>query len=707
LQNLAQLYGVQTSYRDVTGKRQQAFEEPLLSVLRAMGAPVDRIEDAPGAVRERRQTVWQRCIEPVVVDWDSEPTVLKLRLPERTLGRKMTYQIQLESGEVKSRSFDPQLLPTIESAEVESVRYVTKGLGLPATLPWGYHRLTLEVEGNQHDAFIISAPLKTYPGDSKEKIWGVFVPLYALHSRRSWGAGDFSDMEALYDWLMGLGGQMVATLPFLAAFLDEPFEPSPYSPASRLFWNEFYLDLNRIPQMTQCSETEEALSSIESRHSKDIEELRSAPMVDYRRQMALKRKMLEEAARSFFSSETAQRHAPFRRFLNEHPAVEDYARFRATGERIGKPWPEWPEPLRNGALSPGDYEEQARQYHLFVQWAASEQIDSLSKKSREAGPGLYLDLPLGVHPFAYDLWRKRDLFPSNVSGGAPPDIVFTKGQNWGFSPTHPEKVREDRYGYVIDYLRHIMRHAGMLRLDHVMGIHRIYWIPSGMDADKGVFVRYPAEEFYAILSVESHRNKCRIVGENLGTVPSYVNEALSRHNILKMYVVEYELESRDSRVLRSVPATSKASLNTHDMPPFAGFLRGEDIEDRKRIGLLGKKDAEASKQERSETKADLERFFREKGRLKGPATEEAILRASLAHLGASRAPVVVINLEDLWLETRAQNLPGTSGEQPNWRLKIRHSLEEIKEIDNVTEVLAEVDRIRKKGREKRDAKGKQ
>lgn len=706
LQQLARSYGVQVSYRDVSGKRRAASQETLIAVLRALGARLERLQDASEAFRMRQKEFWQRCLEPVAVSWDGRPILLKLRLPESSLDKTLSYTLRLETGEVKTKSFVPRNLSTIEIADLGAARYVAKALTLSEALPRGYHRLDLEADQKLFQTTLICAPLKCYSPEPEEKIWGLFLPLYALHTKRSWGAGDFSDMEELYEWQKELGGRMVATLPFFASFLDEPFEPGPYSPASRLFWNEFYIDLARAAQMAGYPNPSDLIGSFESEHSSDLAKLRSAPLVDYKLQMALKRKVLEELSSYFFKNQGAKKNESFLCFIEEREGAEDYARFRAVCERQEKPWPQWPEVLRKGRIQAGDYDQEIMEYHLFVQWAAKEQIHRLAESLRKTGPGLYLDLPLGVSPYAYDLWRWPELFPSGVSGGAPPDIVFTKGQDWGFPPTHPQKIREDRYRYVTDYLSSIMKQSGMLRIDHVMGLHRLYLIPRDLDASRGAYVRYPAEELYAILSVESHKNRCRIVGENLGTVPGYVNNALSRHNVLKMYVVQYELESHSPKVLPPISPGSKASLNTHDMVPFAGFLSGQDIKDRQEIGLLSEEAAKNERQSRLETRADLEGFLKRKGFIKDSATVESMMKASLSYLGASPAPIVLINIEDLWLETNAQNLPGTSKERPNWRRKARYGLEEIREMDAARKILEGIDSIRKKGRRNSRAKEK-
>jgi 4-alpha-glucanotransferase len=256
-------------------------------------------------------------------------------------------------------------------------------------------------------------------------------------------------------------------------------------------------------------------------------------------------------------------------------------------------------------------------------------------------------------------------------------------------------MRENRYEYVIAYLSRVMSNAGILRLDHVMGLHRIYWIPRDLQADQGVYVRYPAEELYAILSLESHRNRCMLVGENLGTVPGYVNEAMGRHNVQKMYVVQYELDGQDAAVLKRPPSDSVASLNTHDMSPFGGYMHGQDISDRRQAGMLDDEEEVKERQKRSTILNNLKEFLRNKNLLDDSESDASVLQAVLAYLAASPAKVVLLTLEDLWLEQQAQNLPGTSTERPNWRRKLRCSLEQIQDSPEITNIVKLVNKLRK------------
>jgi 4-alpha-glucanotransferase len=386
--------------------------------------------------------------------------------------------------------------------------------------------------------------------------------------------------------------------------------------------------------------------------------------------MQQKRKVLEALAREFFLNGSEERRTAFRRFVDSDPQVTAYAQFRARTEYAGKGWHQWTSGLPQG-------ERSSEELHLYVQWIVQDQLQELSTSMSAAGELLYLDLPLGLHCDGFDTWRFPGLFATGVSGGAPPDPVFTAGQNWAFQPLHPRAIRADGYRYLIAVLRNHLRYAKLLRVDHVMGLHRLFWIPEGSSGERGVYVEYPAEEMYAILSLESHRAQAGIVGENLGVVSPEVNRAMNRHNIRQLYVAQYEtvLERksgsrrtplRSSAPLRMPPRGSVASLNTHDLFPFQAFLDGSDIETRLRLKLLKPKDAAIERKQREQVRRMLRRF----------AGHDPLQRC-LDFLGASPASIVLVNLEDLWHETAAQNVPSTTTEHPNWRRRLRYSMEQL------------------------------
>lgn len=667
---LAELYGVQPAYVNIMGELVQASPDALIAVLRALGAPIENEHDIEPAIEAWHCQRWSTAVDPVLTAWEGHVPPLRLRVAGQELEGLLDCQLTLEDGESRRWSVPMHELAEVEEAHVDGARYVELLLDIDGPLPLGYHELTLKWGERDADALIISAPERAYDGSGR-KSWGAFLPLYALRTQHDWGAGSLTCLDELLAFIQSLGGDLAGILPILASYLDEPFEPSPYAPLSRLFWNEFYIDVLAAPELAT---SERARSLVESPDfQREIEALRDEPFVDYRRGMALRRAVLEELAGTLLSS-PSERQDAFWRWVDEHPSVRDYARFRATVETRGQTFHEWPERLRNGVLHDSDYEPQREHYHLYAQWLANEQLASLAEKARSGGSGLYLDLPLGVHGAGYDVWRWRDLFAEGASVGAPPDPLNAFGQDWGFPPLHPQRLRRTGYRYHIDSLRTLLRLSGTLRIDHVMGMRRLFWIPWGMSPTEGVYVEYRFDELLAILTLESQRSRTLIVGEDLGTVPEEVRVAMAERNLYRMCVLPFALGRDGGRAFMHVPTNAMAGLNTHDMEPFTAYLMRID----------------------EGTYHDLLRILREHGRLAGDTADPRVLcQCCLEYLAASDARLVMVNLEDLWGETERQNMPGTVDEYPNWRRKARLDMDEFTTQPDVVDVLRRVDELRR------------
>jgi len=702
LRRLARLFNVQTVHYDGLGRRVEPPAEAVLSVLRMLGACAESLGDLPDAFRARRQSLWRMAIDPVVVAWQDTVPRIKLRLPARLAEVAVNYEIALEDGarlRGQCLDSDPASGNVWKPATraIEGTTYVTRRTTIPATPTTGYHRLYLTIGDCTAESYLFVAPVLAYDrAPASMKSWGLFCPLYALSSNTSWGVGDITDLERFANFAAECGARVVSTLPLLSAFLDEPFNPSPYAPVSRIFWNELFLDVMQVPELSTCQAARSLLDSGEFRT--ELQYLRAAPYIDYRRVMSLKRSVLQALVRRLLNN-PSERRAYFEQFVASHPMAQDYAAFRAKAERERLPWGRWPEVHRDGSLGAGDYDENARQYHLYVQWLTHEQVRALGAKSKAGGAGLYLDFPLGVNRDGYDVWRHRDAFALAASGGAPPDAFFTKGQDWGFPPFHPEGLRRQGYRYYIHCMRHHLQYADMLRIDHVMGLHRTYWVPEGFSPTEGVYVRYPAEEFHAVLNLESHRHKAEIVGENLGTVPPYVNSAMARHGLRGMHVSQFGVRTDSGDALERPPRGTVASLNTHDTPTFAGFWSGADIDDRVDLGLLTEAEKNSEQGHRRAQREALVSYLRASHRLdSGEANADAVLPAWLSALAQSDADFLLVNLEDLWLEPLPQNVPGTWEERPNWRRRARFSLDEIERMPELVDTLKRIDAIRKTAR---------
>ncbi len=694
LRKLAEACGIQTAYRDMNGRLKRASPESLLAALRAFGIEISGDGDVSQALERIRSERQNQVSEPVIIAWDGRWQALQLRLPRRLRGAAKA-ELTLETGEKRRYAWTKIDRYFQRDPVAEQDPYVAVQLPISDRLPLGYHRLTVQAGKIEASSLVISAPRRIPAPAGGTHRWGIFCPLYALHSESSWGAGDTSDLLRLARWSASLGAGVVATLPLLPAFMKEHFNPSPYSPVSRLFWNEFYIDLESVPELAACPKAEVLKSSCD--YVAELDELRQAPLVDYGRQMALKRCILERLAESFFLRPSGERHLAYEEYRSSRPELMDYARFRAISEERQAPWREWPPRLRDGQLDDTDCRPEQVRYYLYTQFVAHEQMAAAAKKARQLGQALYLDLPLGVHPDGYDAWREQKIFAPGASVGAPPDPAFPAGQDWGVPPLHPAKLRQSGYRYVIQVLRHHLRFAGILRLDHVMGLHRLFWIPSGLPTADGVYVRYEPEEMYAILCLEARRAQAVIVGEDLGLVPAAVRRSMRRHNLLRSYVAQYEMVTENEQCLDTVPRDAVAALSTHDMHPFAAFWQDDDITERQALGALRAEQAAAETDRRRAGKASLIRCLRQGGLVdpNGPSIRQ-VYRAVCRVLADSDAEELLLSLDDLLGATRAQNIPGTVTEHPNWQRRTVKSLEEIEADPEINTFLMEINRRRKR-----------
>jgi 4-alpha-glucanotransferase len=684
LRELARLYGVQESYENVHGRRIRAGVEPTIAVLAAMGAPVASLRDATGALRARREELARRAIEPVLIAWDGRLSRVEVRVPASLADRDHRVAVTLEGEE-----------PDAWEAVTPARGGLTAGglapvlLRVRTRISTGRHELWVDAGEGPVRSLILSAPRRCPQPEGRA--WGMFAPLYAVRSEEDWGVGSFADLERLRGWIDAAGGTIGATLPLFAQFLDEPMlEPSPYSPASRLFWNETYLDVERAPGLDGCAEAREVLDDPAFREH--VAGLRKADLTDHPAVAAAKRRVLDPLAQASFRGTAPDGLAAFA----ADPRAADYARFRAEVERRDTWWGEWPEAERNGTLPGSALEDERARYHLFVQWLASEQLAAAASRARAAGGGLMLDLPIGVNGAGYDVWRERRSFAPDAAAGAPPDAFWSQGQDWGAPPPHPFGAREDGYRYHHEMFQTLFRYAAVARIDHVIGLHRLYWVPRGATARDGVYVRYRADEWYALLSIAANDAGAVVVGEDLGTVPGYVRPAMRSHGLLRTFVVQREASDQG---LPEPPASSVATLNTHDMPTWAGFWHGDDVPLRQDLGLIDHEQAEKIKAGRRSMRLAMPASIPERDLRPDPdgVDPRSSLEAALERLAAGPAAIVMASLGDLLLEVDPQNVPGTGPERENWRRRFPWTLDDLQHRPEIASMLERIDRARRRG----------
>lgn len=638
LLRLARAAGVQPSYVDNGGVRRQAGTAALLGVLHALGVEVRGPDDAARALAEVEGE--RRPSEaPVVVALDGAATT--------SVEAGAQVELQLEDGSAVQPTVSPDGTVTLSE------------------LPAGAHRLWIDGRAASH---VLSSPTRLAGSRvPRRRRLGVFAPTYALRRHEGdRGMGDLRDLEATARWADEHGGALVATLPLLPTFLGdgaEPFEPSPYSPVSRVAWNEAYLDLAALPGASSPPPAGGAPGDV-------------PPLVDWRQQGVVVREALDAAAAALGDRGWAAVDA----WGADRPDVASYARFRAATQRHG-PWPTWPTSWQQGDLTDAELDHGVERRHLLAQWAMDQQLGELAGTLQERRQLLYLDLPIGAHPDGFDTWHHRSSFATGVSVGAPPDAFFAKGQDWGFPPLHPARSQADGHAYLRACIAHHLRHAGMLRIDHVMAVHRLWWVPPGLPADQGAYVTYPAEELYAAILLEAERAGAEVVGEDLGTVPGEVRRSLGRHGLLGMHALQFELPSEDGEAPPAPRRRDLALLNTHDMATFDAFWTAADVDLRAELGLLDDGEADDERQRRAAQRWAVASWLARTGDPVDRPTAPAVLEALVRHLGRGPARWVLLTLEDLWSEQQPQNVPGVAGDRyPSWRHRARIAVDDLPEV---------------------------
>ena len=672
---LARAAGLDTTYTDWRGKPAASSDGSVLSALHALGIEIAFPDDAPRVLAAVERDRWREVVPPVVIGWDGA-LVVPFSVQADVDGI-WEVEVTTEAGQTvraRGRLFE---LPADSHAwpggQVHCVRRATVPVG-----ELGYHRVAWGVHSAHGEALGIAAPRKAWggPGEGPRR-WGVFAPVYGLAAPETGQAGDLLTLRRLFREVERRGGRYVATLPILAQFLDEPYAFSPYSPASRMFWNELYLDLHQLAADVGAA-------------APAAPPIVPGTPIDFREQYHWRRHALDPLAVAVLAD--PQRSAEIDAWAVQSGAY-DYAAFRALGEAARLPWQAWPAQLRErvplvttraDAIALGADGAHINT-HLVAQWAMGRQLASLAR----GAVSLYLDLPVGVSSDAYEVWRYRHLFLTDLAAGAPPDPLFLGGQNWGLPPLFPAAQRRDQYRYFRRCVRHHMSVAGMLRIDHVMGLFRLYCVPHGQPATDGVYLRYPADELLAILTLESHRAECAIAGEDLGTVPPQVRPAMERHGMFRLHVGQWFLPAKEGDAPEPSPREAVASLNTHDTATFAGWWRGSDIDDRRDLGLITREQEDTERAERDRQRAALLAYASRRAAAAdasagaspgGALTDvERAMVAATADLAAGPAEVVLVALDDLALDPVPHNVPGTVHERPNWQRRIERWADSLDE----------------------------
>jgi (1->4)-alpha-D-glucan 1-alpha-D-glucosylmutase len=724
LARLAARHGIALEYHDIWGRLHRVPDASLVALLGAMGVSARSAGEIEAAIAAHQAARWRAVLAPaIVVRAGGEAWKVRVQLPAALDSAALEWRITEETGQVHRGAFDPARLPSLEQATVEREPYVARELALePAAAP-GYHRLELLHRGRAAgESSLVVAPRTCYRPPTLEgdgRVWGVAAQLYGVRSERNWGMGDFTDLRALVDQWGTRGAGVVGVNPLHALFPHNPAHASPYSPSSRLFANVLYLDVEALDDFRECEEARRLVRSADFQSR--LKRLREAELVDYPAVAAAKLQVLEMAYAHFRARHLAAddgRASAFRQFqaaggerLRRHALFEALQeRFHREDPSVGG-WPAWPEACRDPA-SPEvarfarDHADRVELYE-YLQWQAELQLGLAGRRSFELGlaVGLYADLAVSIDRGGAEAWANQGLYAIAASVGAPPDDFNLKGQNWGLPPLVPERLRAAAYAPFIATLRANMKHPGALRIDHVMGLARLFWVPPGGEPAAGAYVHYPFEDLVGILALESQRNRCLVIGEDLGTVPDEVRATLAAAGVLSYRLLYFErLVGGDFKPPADYPKQALVAATTHDLPTLAGWWAGRDLTLRAELGLFPTPEVrEAQVIARSEDRARMLLALEREQLLPAGATVNPVslpqmtpefARNLAVYLARSPAQVMVVQLEDVLGVAEQANLPGTVERHPNWRRKLPLALERFPEDERVVELARTLARLR-------------
>ncbi len=696
--------GIDSTYWDIFGKRHEVDPDVKRRILQALHWDVSSLESVEAERYRRFTEMLASGLARTLVLSESDLAV-PLHLPAATDG-PLHFEVLLEDGQRLGGSIEPDQSQRTCNIRTADRQWCTYMLPLPAEIPLGYHELQLAI-GDQHLAHshLIVCPNRAYLPEALARggrTAGFNVALYGVRSKRNWGCGDFTDLCGLIEWARSeVGFSFIGLNPLHALHNRAPYNTSPYLPLSIFYKNLIYIDVETVPEFRTSTCAQRLLESppVQER----IRRLRESEFVEYQDVDTLKRRFLKILFREFHRRR-ANHPARVQAFAayceQEGDMLQKFALYCALDEVMHKQdrnrwiWGHWPEEYR----SPDSHASQEFaaahlrlvEFYKYVQFLLEEQLSAAQACARQHGMpiGLYHDLAVATDSCGSDLWSYRNFYVNGCRVGAPPDDFSPDGQDWAFPP--PNKIAHFDSGYRLyrESIRKIVRHGGALRIDHVMRLFRLFWIPEGVTAAQGAYVRDNATDLMRILALESVRSRNIIIGEDLGTVTDEIRDMLSRFGILSYRLFYFEKHQQDKSFKRSQEYERQVlvSSTTHDLPTLAGFWIGRDIEARKAAGLIDEAAYASQKEDRSREKQRmLDTLHAEhllpydyaRNAAQVPELDGDLHNAVIGFLAQVDSMILLLNQEDFTKETDQQNLPGSTAEYPNWQRKMRITMEEL------------------------------
>ncbi|GAA1346954.1 4-alpha-glucanotransferase [Arthrobacter roseus] len=658
LKQLAEAHRIGTSVTGSDGETRDASADTLTKILTALGVPCSTEEQIQDSLQYAANAAWRRLLPSAVVVLVDDEATVPVHVPSGT-----SPELTAIAEDGTRHALISQGTPQTHEVDGAAVDRLT--FSLPQ-LPLGWHRLEATHDGGHAECALIVTPQRLTTGDrlSGSQRWGLMAQLYSVRSAESWGVGDLTDLASLATISAGKGADFVLINPLHAAEPAPPVEPSPYLPSSRRFFNPLYLRVEDVPEFQQLPTTAQNQATEAARNFQDAN--RDPEFIDRDTSYAAKLSVLKELNHV---ERSRSREESFRRFCEEQgQGLQDFALWCALAEKSEDGGQQWPG-------SPSDVPAGRRQelasrieFHIWLQWLCDEQLAAAQHTARNAGMdiGVVHDLAVGVSRNGADAWMLQDVLTAGVQVGAPPDMFNQQGQDWGQPPWHPQRLAEFGYAAYRDMLRTILRHAGGIRVDHILGLFRLWWIPDGAGPADGAYVYYDHDALIGILALEAEKAGAVVIGEDLGLFEPVVQKTLAGRGMLGTSILWFEYDGERPRPADQYRQACLTTVTTHDLPPSAGYLAGEHVDLRESLGLLSRPVEEERRADREAQDAVLSLV---RSVTKGSAEQGTVeqLHSFIAH---TPSVLLGISLADAVGERRTQNQPGTSDEYPNWRVPL-------------------------------------
>ena len=715
INQLSDLCGIVPEYRDIFGSRHIAPIDTKKAILKAMKIDVDSTESLAEAIGREQWKPWNSFIDPVkVLSVNAQPFTIAAYVPinegeEHLL--LLSFSLENEHGQREELTFTGDSLTVKDQQWISGARYVKFDLTDKGFRDIGYYTATVVCRhpenifpgGNavlKKTCRIIITPDTCYipPELESGRTWGLSINLYSLRSSRNWGVGDFTDLKTIVRFTAALKSGFVGINPLHAIPNIMPSAISPYSPVSRFYKNFLYLDMHAIPEVSASERAQETMNS--DVFKKEMSDAINGDLVEYEKIAFLKKSILAHAFDSFYQGEyesDSPRSCAFRKYIAEEgAALDSFALFSSLSEHMSTvnkslTWRNWPEkfldPLSEAVREFRTSHEKKLLFHKYVQWLIDDQHRETTELAFSLGMpvGIYHDLAIGSIGGGCNAWNYQGITAGDIDVGAPPDDFNPNGQNWNFPPVISGRLKETGYDFFIRLIAKNMKYNGALRIDHALGLFRLFWIPGGMPAEKGAYVTCPDEDLLRIIALESVRNRTMVIAEDLGTVGENVHEALMRFGMLSYRLFYFERNYPDPsfRPPEQYPPMALCSITTHDLPTVYGYWSGRDIQLKKQLNVYQNREImQQCLKDRERDRMLMLDALKSQGLVPGdfpliPAMSPELCLAIYEYLARTSCKLVAVSLDDVIGTVDQQNIPGITGLYPNWMQKTPESLEQI------------------------------